>query len=624
MNVRDSEVICGLLKKEDYQFIDNPKDADIVLFNTCSVRQHAEDKVWSEVGRVTKLKGQAPSGTVPIIIGIVGCMAQAHKENIFERAPQVDFIVGPSDIHQIPEIIHKLTRHKSQNKVGLFGLKIWETDGEIRPEEIYHTGFYEDKSHAYVVISEGCSNFCAYCVVPYVRGELRNRSYQDILREIEQAVDKGITNITLLGQNVNAYQYNEINFIRLIKLVNLIKGIKEFSFITSHPKDTSVELFKAMAKTDKLKKYLHLPVQSGSDRILELMNRGYAKKYYLDLVSSYRKIVKGGVLTTDIIVGFPTEKEDDFKETYNLLEKIEPEASYIFKYSPRAHTQAAEMVDDVEKKEKERRHKLILDLQRDISRKKKCPKKIIKIILVIYIVLLVDTGFSLDLDKVKVYYLKGDYKSAILEGEKVLANTGFSAHSDELYYLLGLSYIKDGNYLRASDIFEIIIKEFKDSILKNEAKLGLGDSYFLRGNYKKAKTYYEELLNTNDSVKLKPAVYYRLSQCAFKEGAAQEGKDYADKLRNEFPANLETKFNKELYPVPDFYTIQVGSFSNSNNANNLCSKLISKGYDAYIQEADADGKKIYRVKVGRLKSRAETIMLENKLSSEGYPTKIAP
>lgn len=365
MNVRDSEVICGILTRDGYEIVSEPDNAEIILFNTCSVRQHAEEKVWSQVGKFAKvrLKGQSPSGTVPII-GIVGCMAQNYQEDIFRRAPNVDFVVGPSDIHKIPEIIKLLSANH------LFENKIWETESSVRPQEIYHTGYYNDKTHAYVVISEGCSNFCSYCVVPYVRGELHNRPHQDILQEIKEAIDKGITNITLLGQNVNAYQDDGINFLKLVNLVNLVKGLKDFSFITSHPKDTAVELFKAMADCEKLKKCLHLPVQSGSDRVLQLMNRGYTKKLYLDLAANYRKIVKAGVLTTDIIVGFPGETEDDFQDTYNLIKGVEFDAAYIFKYSPRPHTTAEKLIDDVPKDEKERRHALVLGLQKKISERK--------------------------------------------------------------------------------------------------------------------------------------------------------------------------------------------------------------------------------------------------------------
>jgi tRNA-2-methylthio-N6-dimethylallyladenosine synthase len=377
MNVRDSEVICGMLENAGYKIIDEPEKADIVLFNTCSVRQHAEDKVWSEVGRVSKCQSVKVSKRP--IIGIVGCMAQNYKQAIFERSPVVDFVVGTADIAKIPEIIQRIINSQlSTLNSQLSETKIWETDGEIRPEEIYHTGFYEDKDHAYVVISEGCSNYCSYCVVPYVRGELKNRNYQDILSEIEEAVARGITKITLLGQNVNAYQFGVrssefgVDLVKLLEMVNKVKGLKEFSFITSHPKDTTIELFKAMADLEKLKKILHLPVQSGSDRILKLMNRGYSRKFYLDLVDNYRKMVRNGTLTTDIIVGFPSETEEDFKDTYNLVKDIQFNAAFIFKYSARPHTEVANLADDVENKEKKRRHSLILDLQKEISKAKRC------------------------------------------------------------------------------------------------------------------------------------------------------------------------------------------------------------------------------------------------------------
>jgi tRNA-2-methylthio-N6-dimethylallyladenosine synthase len=219
------------------------------------------------------------------------------------------------------------------------------------------------------VISEGCSNYCSYCVVPYVRGAMHNRYYKDIIKEIEEAVKKGLTKITLLGQNVNAYNEPEVNFIELLKKVNNIKGLEEFDFITSHPKDTGVELFKVMAGLDKLKKCLHLPIQSGSNRILKMMNRGYTREFYLDLIQSYRKIVKGGLLSTDVIVGFPTETMEDFKETFNLVKEARFNSAYIFKYSLRPGTQAANLTDDVLREEKERRHSLILKLQKEISRR---------------------------------------------------------------------------------------------------------------------------------------------------------------------------------------------------------------------------------------------------------------
>ena len=395
MNVRDSEVVAGLLKAEGYKLTDDPASADVVIINTCSVRELAEQKAWSEIGRFKQRRTPlAERRTKTPLIGVVGCMAQNYKESIFQRAPEVDFVVGPSDIAKIPGIINELVRGSWSVVRGpaLFERKIWETGGQNRPEEIYHSGFYQDKEHAFVVISEGCSNFCSYCVVPYVRGPLRHRNCEDIIAEIRRAIEQGITRVTLLGQNVNAYRSSlkrkaqsaklqrkvqndrEVGFVDLLRKVNQIKGLKEFSFVTSHPKDTSIELFQAMAELKKLKKYLHLPVQSGADRILKAMNRGYTRKFYLELAHDYRRIVKGGQLTTDIIVGFPSETKEEFKETYELVKEADFDASFIFKYSPRPHSAAAAMADDVEKREKERRHKLILDLQKSISRKKRCAK----------------------------------------------------------------------------------------------------------------------------------------------------------------------------------------------------------------------------------------------------------
>jgi tRNA-2-methylthio-N6-dimethylallyladenosine synthase len=364
MNVRDSEVICGLLQKAGYRLCDSDKDAEVIIFNTCAVRKHAEDRIWSLIGAY---KGKK-------IIGLVGCMAQNYKERAFERDPDVSFVVGPQDIHKLPDIVKEVTRVSGHQDIRsqeskLFEKKIWETEGSLRPEEIYHTDFYQDKNHVYVVISEGCSNFCSYCVVPYVRGALRHRKHQDILTEIRQAINSGITKVTLLGQNVNAYQDAQVNFAKLLDQVNSLSGLKEFDFFTSHPKDAGTDIFKAIRDLEKSAKRLHLPVQSGSDRILKLMHRGYAVKDYLALIDSYRKIVKGGQLTTDVIVGFPTETEQEFQETCALFKKVKFNSAYIFKYSSRPGTAAAKIAEGLTPQEKDARHKKILDLQRKISKR---------------------------------------------------------------------------------------------------------------------------------------------------------------------------------------------------------------------------------------------------------------
>jgi tRNA-2-methylthio-N6-dimethylallyladenosine synthase len=370
MNVRDSEVVAGILERAGYLLVDDQDKADIVIFNTCSVRQHAEDKVWSAIGNISKSCRPMPKQKVKKVkplIGLIGCMAQNYQEHVFERCADVDFVVGPADIAKIPVILEKLNRKSDP----LFQVKVWETDGLIRPEEIYHTNYHIDKEHAYVVISEGCSNYCSYCVVPFVRGQLHNRPRREIIREIEGALEKGINKITLLGQNVNAYQDGQVDFIELIKTVNDLSVLKEFTFLTSHPRDTTIKLFKSMAQCDKLKKNLHLPIQSGSDKILKSMNRGYNRKFYLDLADNYRKIVKGGGLTTDIIVGFCGETANDFQETYDLVQAVRFDAAYIFKYSPRPNTEALKWEDDVPKEEKELRHSKILELQKNIFHEKK-------------------------------------------------------------------------------------------------------------------------------------------------------------------------------------------------------------------------------------------------------------
>jgi outer membrane protein assembly factor BamD (BamD/ComL family) len=237
----------------------------------------------------------------------------------------------------------------------------------------------------------------------------------------------------------------------------------------------------------------------------------------------------------------------------------------------------------------------------------------------------ISNAFALNLDKLKANFLSGDYKSAIIEGEKMLASESNEAGLDELYYILGLSYLKDGNYLRASDIFEIILNEFKNSKFKEEAKVGLGDTYFVRGDYEKAEGYYKELMNSNPQTKLKPQIYYRLSQVGFKKGDKEQGKDYLSKLKQKFPLSPEARINNE---VPDFssiyYTVQVGSFTKKANAENLTQKLIEQGYPAYMEEPAVQDKVSYKVKVGKLNTRQEALDLENKLIQQGYPTKICP
>ncbi|MDP8260020.1 MAG: MiaB/RimO family radical SAM methylthiotransferase [Candidatus Gygaella obscura] len=345
MNVRDSELICGLLEKNGFKLVDSNKAADIVLLNTCSVRKHAEDRVFSEVG-ANKTK----------IVGILGCMATNFKDDIFKISKHIDFTAGPNDIAKIPKILKSLGSHK-QSFVS----------NKKRPESIYKNSFYSSKDHSYIVISEGCCNYCSYCIVPYVRGPLRNRSVDHILKEVKLCLKNKRTKITLLGQNVNQYKYGKVDFISLLDKISRISEIKELSFLTSHSKDIDIELFSLMKQRPNINEDLHLPIQSGSDKILKAMNRGYKRDYYIELAKKYKKIVNGA-LTTDIIVGFPGETEKDFLDTIDLMKKVKFNASFIFKYSPRPHTKASLLKDSVSLEVKKARHAQVLALQKKISK----------------------------------------------------------------------------------------------------------------------------------------------------------------------------------------------------------------------------------------------------------------
>lgn len=371
MNIRDSELVSGLLLKAGYKLAEQYDDADIVLVNTCSVRKHAENRVWSEIGKLKKRKKQ----TGKPIIGLIGCMAEAWQKQVFDKAPLVDLVVGPNNISEIPRLLANL-------KLGSVGAIAVGKDQ--RDDFVYNTEYISGKAHCNVNIMEGCNNFCSYCIVPYVRGRERSRNAEDIINEIKSLVQNGVKEITLLGQNVNSYNSvavitndklqmtnKEITFTDLLSMVNSIDELEKFDFVTSHPKDANIALFKKMAELDKCRKYLHLPVQSGSDRILNKMNRGYTIAHYKKLVKTAREIIPGLRLGTDVMVGFPTESDKDFEDTYKLMQEIQFDAAYIFKYSPRPHTKAAELKDDISEEAKRDRHQILLDYQRQLHNKKR-------------------------------------------------------------------------------------------------------------------------------------------------------------------------------------------------------------------------------------------------------------
>ena len=356
MNSRDSEFIAGLFVKRDYKLTDSTAKADIILFNTCSVRGHAEDRAISAMRQLMhKYKKR--------IYGMIGCAAQNLKDKLFEKLPDLDIVCGTGEITRLPELVQEAEK----NKV----LALGNLDAPLPEKEAIYR---DNPKHAYVSIMRGCNNYCSYCVVPYVRGKERSRKINDIIKEVKSLLKKDIREITFLGQNVNSYKDGTISFVELLKKVNEIKDIKKISFMTSHPKDATLKLFEAIKNLDKVVKHLHLPIQSGSDRILHLMNRGYASKKYLQLVKEARDIIPDLRLTTDIIVGFPGETKKDFQDTLNLMKNVKFNQAYIFKYSSRSGTKAAKMEDSVSDEEKKRRHKIILDLQKELSKRKKHAK----------------------------------------------------------------------------------------------------------------------------------------------------------------------------------------------------------------------------------------------------------
>ena len=359
MNDRDSELIAGMLIEKGYEIVEDAEKADIVLFNTCSVRQHAEDRV---IGNIQKLASRRKKDSA-FRIGVLGCMAQRHGEMLFKEHPQVDFVVGPSNIYDIPEL---LTKSESEEKV-------LAVNNKKRPKkkvsDKHRTGIFS----SFVNIMYGCDNFCSYCVVPYVRGREVSRPKKDILDEIKGLAARGFKEVTLLGQNVNSYGRGlsgKVTFPDLLEAVNKIKDIERIRFTTSHPKNAGRSLFRAMKDLDKVCEHIHLPLQSGSDKMLDLMNRKYKFEDYLKKVTALRKIIPDVGISTDIIVGFPSEKEKDYNATKKALEEIKFNSSFIFKYSPRPPALSSCLVDDVLEEVKRKRNNDLLALQKKISHEK--------------------------------------------------------------------------------------------------------------------------------------------------------------------------------------------------------------------------------------------------------------
>ncbi len=359
-NENDSERIRGMLRQMGYGFTEEVSEADLVLYNTCAVREGAEQRVLGNVGALSHEKRRRPE----LIIGICGCMMQQPHmaEAIKKKYRHVSLVFGTHVVHRLPQFLYETLME--QKRV----IDITDSEGVIAEGvPTYRKG----DPKAWVSVMYGCNNFCTYCIVPYVRGRERSRMPEQILEEIRGLVAEGVTEITLLGQNVNAYGKDldiGLDFAGLLRMVNRVEGLKRIRFMTSHPKDMSPGLISAMADCDKVMPQLHLPFQAGSDRILKEMNRRYTQAQYLDLIERVRRAIPDVTLTTDIIVGFPNETEEDFEETIKVLEKVRFDSVFSFIYSKRSGTPAAEIDDKVTDEEKHKRFDRLLEVQNRISR----------------------------------------------------------------------------------------------------------------------------------------------------------------------------------------------------------------------------------------------------------------
>jgi len=378
MNVLDSELVVANLRRRGYELVDSPKRADTILFNTCSVRQHAEDKIYSALGRLKHAKTHHPEK----IIGVLGCMAQKDQKLIFERAPFVDLIVGPGQLHQIPDLLEEIAAGAGPQMEVSLGRK----DGSRHEVTRSHESFdpLRDLSmrptpfQAYVRIQIGCDKFCTYCIVPMVRGPEQGRNPDEILSEARSLVDQGTREITLLGQTVNSYRFQTdsgtTRLSGLLYALHEIEGLERIKFVTNYPKDMTDDLLTAVRDLPKCSPYLHVPAQSGSNLILQRMKRGYTVEQYREMLQRIRQMIPEASVTSDFIVGFCGETDEDFAQTVELVEQARFKNSFIFKYSQRPGTKGAELhSDDVPEDVKRRRNNQLLEIQNRISEEDNLP-----------------------------------------------------------------------------------------------------------------------------------------------------------------------------------------------------------------------------------------------------------
>ena len=370
MNVRDSEFVAGTLIDNGFKLVQSMDDADVILFNSCSVRQHAEDRLFGNIGELKHLKKAKPD----LVVALMGCTAQSYKDKAIKRSSLIDIVCGTGDEADLPDLIKDVLKNKHRI---IAADKINDKKPELFPK------YRLEKLRAMVSIGQGCNNFCSYCIVPYVRGRERSRDAKDIVKEVKELAARGFKEVLLLGQNVNSYKAESgKDFIKILGAIDKVKGIERIRFMTSHPKDAHKELFLAMRDLGKVCEHLHLPMQSASDRILKLMNRKYTSRKYWKLAEEYKRIVPGGSISTDVIVGFPSESDSDFQKTCDMIKAVGFDSAYTFKYSPRPPAKSTAMEDDVSAETKAKRLAAISALQSIISAERNVPlvKKTVEVL----------------------------------------------------------------------------------------------------------------------------------------------------------------------------------------------------------------------------------------------------
>lgn len=359
MNVADSELVGGILTVGGYTLAGTIEEADVILVNTCAIRDNAEQRIHGRLGLFQSYKRKKPD----LVVGVLGCMAERLRNDLIEEKRIVDVVVGPDEYRKLPGLIERASSGERGIAVRLSRVETYEDIEPLRTEGI----------SAWISVMRGCDKFCSFCVVPFTRGRERSRSLTGIVDEVRLLADRGFREVTLLGQNVNSYRDGDSDFADLMRSVAVVDPAVRVRFTTSHPQDMSEKLIGTIASHDNLCKYIHLPVQSGSDRILQLMNRSYTVDHYLRLVENIRRAMPGVGLTTDIISGFPTESEEDHRRTVELMREVRYDGAYTFKYSARERTPAWEMADDVPEEEKGGRVFEIARLQQEISHEKNLP-----------------------------------------------------------------------------------------------------------------------------------------------------------------------------------------------------------------------------------------------------------